>query len=160
MQPSKRKRDREVLMMRVGKGILTPADSYTTQRLRAKAFHTGDLVGVELRKIRNPAFHRLAHALGSLLVENTDRFLGLNAHQALKRIQYEAGVGCDEMSVQAGDEMAVVRIPRSLSFASMDDGEFHEIYSQMCGYIARTYFPKLTQEQVAQMAELMTAEAA
>lgn len=154
-QASPRKREKEILMMRVTKGALTPADGYTTQRLRAKAFHSGDLVGVQIKKIRNPGFHRLAHALGKLLVDNVDSFEGLNAHQALKRIQWEGRIGCDELAAQSGDGIIAIFIPRSLSFESMDDGEFHEVYSQMCGYVARAYFPSLTQAQVARMVELM-----
>lgn len=151
----KRKPDREVLMMRVQKGALAPADSFTQQRLREKGMHVGDLVGVTLRKIRNPGFHRLAHAFGDFLVKNVEAFENMNAHTALKRLQAEGRIGCDEFTVQSDGETVLVRVPRSLSYASMDDGEFHEIYSAMCAHVAKTYFTGMTESQVARMVEMM-----
>jgi len=157
---TKRKPDREVLMMRVQKGALVPADSYTQHRLREKGLHIDDLVGVSLRKIRNPGFHRLAHAFGDFVVKNVEAFENLNAHLALKRLQAETGIGCDEFSIQAGDETVLVRVPHSLSYANMDDTEFKEVYGGMCRHVAMKYFPDLSQEQVAAMVEMMPAEAA
>jgi hypothetical protein len=151
----KRKPDREVLMMRVQKGALAPADSYTAQRLRDKGFHIGDLVGIEIRKIRNPGFHRLAHALGDFMVKNVETFENLNAHTALKRLQREDGVACDDFHSEVGGEKMLIRVPRSLSFESMDDGEFHEVYGAMCRHVAKTYFEGLDEEQVVAMVEMM-----
>lgn len=152
---AKRKPDREVLMMRVQKGALSPADTFTGQRLREKGFHIGDLVGIEIRKIRNPGFHRLAHALGDFLVKNVEQFENLNAHTALKRLQREGGIACDDFYSEIGGEKMLIRMPRSLSFESMDDGEFHEVYGAMCRHVAKQYFPDLSAEQVAAMAEMM-----
>lgn len=159
MKP-KRKPDKEVLMMRVQKGAIVPADSYTQQRLRDKGLHLDDLVGVTLRKIRNPGFHRLAHAFGDFMVKNVESFENLNAHRALKRIQAEGGIGCEEFTVQADGETVLVRVPQSLSYASMDDGEFKEVYGAMCRYVAMKYFPDLSEHQVAAMVEMMPREAA
>jgi len=156
----KRKPDREVLMMRVQKGALAPADSYTQQRLREKGLHINDLVGVTLRKIRNPGFHRLAHALGDFMVKNVDKFENLNAHTTLKRLQVEGGIACDDFYSEVGGEKMMIRVPRSLSFESMDDGEFHEVYGAMCRHVAKTYFEGLDEHQVAAMVEMMPAEAA
>lgn len=156
----KRKPDREVLMMRVQKGALAPADSYTQQRLREKGLHIDDLVGVTLRKIRNPGFHRLAHAFGDFMVKNVEAFENLNAHLALKRLQAETGIGCDEFSIDTGDEKVLVRVPRSLSYASMDDSEFKEVYGGMCRYVAMKYFKGLSEHQVSAMIEMMPSEAA
>ena len=47
------------------------------------------------------------------------------------------------------------RQARSLSFESMDEGEFKETIRAMSEYIARTYWPSLTPQQIEQMAEAM-----
>lgn len=147
----KRKRDRTLL--RVGKGVLTPADDLAAAQLRSRGFRTGDLVLAEITKPRHPGFHRLAHQLGALVAENLDAFEGMDPHAVLKRLQWEANVGCDEFGAQApGLGVVMVRVPRSLSFASMDDGEFREVMTGLCRHVAKTYWPSCTPEQVEAMA--------
>ncbi len=157
-QTKPRKR-RERLLLRVVKGALEPADGYTASRLRDKGYRIGDQVLVELFKPRNPVSHRIAHRLGQLVAENIDEFAGVEAHDVLKRIQIEANIACDEVLAHMdimGQRIKInQRIPRSLSFASMDDGEFRETFRAFSTYIAAEYWPELTAEQVESMAELM-----
>ena len=143
-------------MMRVQKGALVPADRFTEQQLRAKGFHVGDIVSITVGKARNPRFHRLAHQLGALLVENLEQFEGLDAHRALKRLQVEANIACDEMAIYVpGVGKCQHLTPRSLSFDSMDESEFRAVFAALCRHVARTYWPNLTPEKVEEMAELM-----
>lgn len=160
--PSARKpirKRRERLLLRIAKGALLPADGYTASRLRDKGYKVGDQVLVELFKPRSPGFHRLAHRLGQLVSENIDEFAGVEAHTVLKRIQIEANIACDEvlayMEIMGQRIKINQRIPRSMSFASMDDGEFRETFRQFSTYIASEYWPSLTAEQVENMADLM-----
>ena len=128
----------------------------SSQRLRAKGFRADDVVFGTLKKARNPRFHSLVHAFGALCVENIEDFTGMNAHEVLKRIQYEANIGCEEFKVILANGMeGVVRWPRSLSFAEMDESEFQEIYRAMCNYIAERYWPDLDADGISDMAEIM-----
>jgi len=146
-------------MLRVVKGALQPADGYTAQRLRAKGYHIGDILSARLSKPRNPGFHRLAHAFGRLVAGNIDDFHGMDAHAVLKRIQWESGIGCEELGVKVpGVGFAVIRIPKSLSFASMDDGEFRELFRGLARHVAENYWPDLSPEQIEQMAATMPGE--
>ena len=77
-----------------------PASASDEERIRAKRVQTGDLVFVDFRKPRNAGFHRFAHALGKMAVENIEEFDHLDPHTALKRLQMESGVGCDVLIVQ------------------------------------------------------------
>jgi hypothetical protein len=148
---TKRKRDKTLL--RVVKGALAPADHLAAAELRARGFRLGDTVLAEITKPRNPGFHRLAHQLGALLAENLDAFDGCDPHSVLKRLQVEGNIGCDEMAVVfPGIGPCTYRIPRSLSFASMDEGEFKAVITEMCRYVARTYWPGCTPEQIESMA--------
>lgn len=161
VQPKRRRPEK--LLLRVIKGGLVPADGYTLGRLRNRGYKIGATVLAELTKPRNPGFHRLAHALGTLIAENIEEFAGMDAHAVLKRLQLEAGVACDEvlafMDIELmGHKQRIKvnqRIPRSLSFASMEDGEFREVMRALSNYVAREYWPGLTAERIEAMAEAM-----
>lgn len=153
------KRRPERFPLRVVKGAFTPADISCQARLRDKGFKTGDLVFVEFRKPRNPKFHRLAHALGQLCAENIEAFNGMDPHRVLKRLQIEAQIGCEEMAIVVpGVGKCLHLIPRSLSFESMDEGEFHEVIAGFCRHIAGQYWPSLTPEAIEDMAGVMINE--
>lgn len=140
----------------VGKGNFVPADEETKLRLRSYGFAIGEIVNAKITKPRNPRFHNMVHRLGRLCVENLDGFEQLNAHKAIKRLQYESGAGCDEMYAQVPDVgEAIIRIPKSLSFSEMDDVEFHELYQAIARHLATVYWPTLDSKQVERMAELV-----
>jgi hypothetical protein len=153
----------ERLLLEVAKGALVPGDVYTASRLRARGYRVGDVLLADLRKPRSPGFHRLAHRLGELVAENVEEFAGLNAHQALKRLQVEGNIECDELPVflsLLGQKIKVnQRIPRSLSFASMDEGRFRETVQAFCRFIAAEYWPSLTPEAIEAMVDVMPESA-
>jgi hypothetical protein len=152
---------REKILLRVDKGALVPVDGLAQQRLRERGYNIGDVLSADLTKPRNPRFHRLVHAFGHMLVENLEEFDGLDAHAVLKRLQIEGGIACDEIPLKIPGVGAVhYRVPRSLSYASMDDGEFHEVFSAMCKYTAKRYWPEMTPAQIDEMAQMMAREAA
>ncbi|SDY38179.1 hypothetical protein [Nitrosomonas sp. Nm58] len=153
MQQVRKKPSKEKLMFKVTKGALVPADSYTSERLRVRRYRIGDLVAVIISKIRSPGFNRLAHRIGQLVVANIDDFHGMDAHDALKKIQLEGNIACDEMMVDFGEGEVKYRIPRSLSFESMEEGEFRQVAVKFCEYIANRYWPDLDPEQIEHMAQ-------
>ena len=146
-------------LLKVEQGALVPADEFTRRRLREKGYHKGDILLAILKKPRNPGFWRLAHRLGQAVADNVEEFAGLDAHHALKRLQVEGNIACDELPVfiTLFDQKIKVnqRIPRSLSFASMDEGEFREVMQAFCRFIAAEYWPSLTPAQIELMAETM-----
>lgn len=147
---------REKLRMRVEKGCLVPADDYTAERLRERGYKIGDEVAVTISKSRTAWFNRQAHKLGQLCVTNIEELSGYEAHGALKRLQIESGVACEETAIKApGFGMLMHRVPRSLSFDEMDEGEFRQAILGLCRYIAKTYWPSMTEDQIYQMAEVM-----
>lgn len=85
--------------LRTVKGGFKPADAMAAARMRDLGIRTGDLVFVEFKKPRSPKFHRFAHALATLFVENIEAFEGMAPHACLKRVQLEAGIECDEVDV-------------------------------------------------------------
>ena len=153
------KRKPEKLMLRIEKGAFVPADGYTASRLRERGYHTGDLVGAVISKIRNPKFNRLVHRIGQLCAANIDEFHGMDAHKVIKRLQLESGIACDETEIKVpGLGMVLHRTPQSLSFESLDEGDFHDAARGLCRWIAQNYYPQLTEDQILAMAEAMIDE--
>lgn len=146
----------ERLLLSIGKGCLTPADGYTASRLRARGYRMGDEVLAVLTKPRNPKFHRLVHQFGQVLVDNIEAFENLDGHRVLKRLQIEGGIACDEIPlVIPGIGPCAYKVPRSLSFESMDEGEFHETFREFSKHVAKQYWPGVKPEQIEAMAGFM-----
>ena len=83
----------------------------------------------------------------------------MDAHTALKRIQLEGCIACDQISLNLPDVGVVIaKVPRSLSFESMDETEYREVAKLMCRYISERYWPSLTPDQVEVMAESFVQE--
>ena len=149
----------ETFHMKVIKGGFAPADPYTASRLRQRGYHIDDIVGCTFRKLNNPKFNRLVHRIGQLCVANIEAFHGMEAHSVLKRLQWEGNIWCDEMGVVVpGVGLAMVRIPKSLDFETVDDGERHVIARAFCRWIAENYWKGLTEDQISEMAESFIEE--
>jgi hypothetical protein len=140
----------------VQKGSLVPADGRAQEALRDMRLGLGEIVHAKITQPRNPHFFRLAHQIGTLAKENISTFELLTSHQALKRLQYESGVECDQMEMRVPNVgMVEVRVPKSIAFDKMDETAFRAMTSALCSYIAETYWPDCTEEQIEQMAGAM-----
>lgn len=138
--------------------MLVPHDANTTAQLRAKGYRLGDVLSADLSKPRNPKFHGLAHRLGDLIAANIEAFEGLEGHAVLKRLQIEGNIGCDEIALNfPGVGPCTYRVPRSLSFESMDDGEFKVVIAGMCSYVSKTYWQTVSPEKIEAMADAWVA---
>jgi len=144
---------RDKIALRVIKGGLVPANTYARDQLRERGFKVNNLIYADLIKARNPRFNRLVHAIGKMVSQNIEGFPP-DAHAALKKLQLEGNIACDTQAMEIpGVGECLVRLPKSLAFHKMDEGEFHQVAQAMCRYIAETYWPTMTPEQIEQMAE-------
>lgn len=151
---------RERIYLRIDRGCLVPADSYAQTCLRERGYRIGDLVAAEIKKPRNPKFNRLVHRLGQLVVANVDQFAGLDPHTAIKRLQIEGKVCCDEIGINVPGYGTVIQlIPRSMSFESLDEGEFKMAAKGICRTISDRYWSDLSPDAIEEMAECMVDEA-
>lgn len=148
---------RERFLMRVTEdGAFVPDDQFVRQRLRQKKYRVGNIVAAELFRARNPGFHRLAHVFGQMVSDHIEGFEHMDAHQVLKRLQVEADVGCEHIAMRIpGIGPVDYRVPKSLSFENMDEPEFRQVFQGLCEHVSKAYWPSLTPEQVAEMAETM-----
>lgn len=121
-------------------GALVPANGIDARLLRERRFHTGREVRAELKQPRNPAFHRLAHAVGHLLVDNVEEFRDHDAHSAIKAIQTKTGVCCEPLEIDLGPMGKVTaQVARSLAFDEMAEDEFHQLFEAITAYIGEHY---------------------
>lgn len=139
-------------------GALVPQHEVDRQLMRERSYITGSALRAQLSKARNVKFHRLAHQLGVLIAENIDGYDGLGGHEALKRMQAESGVACDETRTPVhGLGVLVSRRAQSLAFDEMDEGEFGRFFDGICRHIVAVHWPHMDPEAILEMTELMGA---
>lgn len=158
MTDTKKRPKRTTVMLRVQPdGSLRAADEMSRHVLRGAKFKVGCEIAADLRRPRNPAAWKRAHALAQLLIENTDDFGSYtDAHAVLKRLQMESGIGCDAILFRVPNAGLIEqRVPLSLSFDRMDDLEFNRVYAGFAQHVIRTYWPTLNEAQIEDMAGLV-----
>lgn len=121
-----------------------PIDS---RLMKERKWREGDEARAEFKKSRNPKFHRLAHAVGNLLVDNVEEFRHLSGHDALKQVQRESGVCCEPMEIDLGALGKVsVNLPRSIAFDEMAEDEFGEFFNGVTDFIDQHYQSAMTHD--------------
>ena len=140
-------------------GALVPAHDVDARLLRERKFHMGREVRAELKQPRNPAFHRLVHAIGNLLVDNVEEFRDSDAHAAIKVIQAKTGVCCEPMEIDLGSLGRVTaQVPRSLAFDEMAEDEFHHLFEAIVAYIGEHYAHVMLDEVRAEFWQMVLGD--
>jgi Protein of unknown function (DUF1367) len=102
-------------------GGLSPVDDAAKEALNH--YGNGEILRVKLYRDRNPRHHRLFFGLLNLVFQNQQRYL---SQEALRfAITIQAGY-VDEIRL-SGDRVALK--PKSISFGSMDQGDFSKFYT-------------------------------
>lgn len=132
-------------------GALVPANGIDQRLLRERHFTVGKEVRAEMKQPRNPAFHRLAHAIGNLLADNVEEFRDKSGHKALKEVQAKSGVCCDPETFvldlgSLGRHEIERKVPRSIAFDEMEEDEFREFFDGITAYIGEHYAHVLMDE--------------
>lgn len=146
----RRKRRSGFLAQIVGEGIFEIAGFADFARFIRRRYRIGDQVMIEVRKARNPYFHRLVMGLIHKLAENRDEFNG-DTEKALYVLKVKLG----RATIFAMDEHTTGWIPESIAFENMDEGEFHIFFDDLCFLLANDYWADMTREQVRAMAEIL-----
>lgn len=113
---------------------LVPADEQALDML-AKIKH-GDMVFVEVKRGRNVAHHRLFFAMLNLVFVNQWHYRSVDELLAA----FKLAIGhVDVVRTRRGD----IYIPRSISFASMDQSEFDMFYQRAIDFMINDVIPGL-----------------
>lgn len=86
----------------------------------------------EFKNARNPKYHAKFFALLNLVVENTEKFKDVNHLRMILAI--ECGWYEDLINPLSGE---VTIVPKSISFSSMGQDEFSELYSKSLDYCCK-----------------------
>jgi hypothetical protein len=135
-------------------GALVPRWSADRDQLRERKFVTGAELRAEIKRKRNPKFYRLAHALGKLLVDQTEAFADLNSHTAIKRLQTESRVCCDRVEYDVPGVGTITRVePWSTGFDDMEEGTWAELWTALVKQ-AEKYLPGMNADAIEEFIKM------
>jgi len=143
------------------------ANEIDKRLLKERGMRNGLECRAEFKMSRNVKFHRLAHVIGHLLVDNVEEFRGKGAHDALKAVQLASNTACDMIEMDATPVISAildacesllgqgarkvlagvlpeiktipVKVARSLAFDEMAEDEFGEFFHGVTEYIGLHY---------------------
>jgi hypothetical protein len=146
--------------------------------MKQRGYRRGQEVRLEIKAPRDAWRHRLLHKIGQLMTDNVEGWQELDTHEAVKRLQREAGVCCDEIDMDATAVVAAVlaasdaafgpgaskllrevlpkietipvTVARSLAFDSMDEDEFRRLFEGITRHIGDAYAHVMLEEVVAE----------
>lgn len=100
------------------------------------------LYEVDLKRVRNPQFHRKVFKLFNYLVENTDKWD--NVDQLL--IDVKLYTGMYDLHVTLNGK--TIYVPKSISFGQLDEAEFQEFWKNAMEWICSKVLHGMTEEQI------------
>ena len=106
--------------------------AYDSDYETAKKIKVNEPYEYEFKNVRNPRHHRKYFALLNLVVSNTEKFKDVNHLRMILAI--ECG-HYDELIDPLSGEVRI--IPKSISFSSMGQDEFSELYSKSLDYCCK-----------------------
>ena len=99
-----------------------------------KRIKPGDIVDIEYVRPRSQQFHKLFFALLKLVADNQEQY-GMDEILDVVKI----GVGHTRVIAMPGD--FVFRVPKSISFASLDDDEFAAFFRSAVDFVISDLVP-------------------
>lgn len=118
-------------LFRRGEHGLVPLDDELPGWKRIKP---GDIVEIEYVRPRSQQFHKLFFALLKLVADNQEQY-GMDEILDVVKI----GVGHTRVIAMPGD--FVFRVPKSISFASLDDDEFADFFRSAVDFVISDLVP-------------------
>lgn len=97
-----------------------------------KKIKAGEIMEVEIKKARNPKLHNKFFSLLNLAFSNQDLYD--NKDEFREDLTIEAGYYIERVNKFTGE---VKKYAKSISFASMDDLEFQDLYSDILRVIVK-----------------------
>lgn len=155
-------------------GAFVPLHDIDRRLAKDRGYRAGREYRLEIKESRNAAFHRLAHVIGHLLVDNVEGFRDLDAHAALKQLQLESGICCETVEMDASPVVKAlldaaeavlgvgarrvlagvlpeirtipVKVPQSLAFDSMEEADFRLFFDGITAWIGEHYAQVMLEE--------------
>lgn len=148
-------------------GAFAPSNDIDRRLAKDRGYRVGHEYRLDIKASRNAAFHRLAHVIGHLLVDNVEAFRDLDAHAALKKLQLDSGICCETVEMDASPVISAlldaaeavlgagarrmlaailpeirtipVKVAQSLAFDSMEEEDFATFFKGITAWIGDHY---------------------
>ena len=119
------------LMRLDGQAHLVPG--YAVDEEVFEKLRVGSMYKVDIRKARNPDFHRKAFALIKLIFESQEKYRTIED----LLIELKLRVGWYHEHIRSNGEL--IYVPKSISFADMDDLHFAQFYDAVIDIAIQDY---------------------
>lgn len=154
--------------------VFAPCHEIDRRLARERKFRIGQEYRADIKQSRAAWQHRLIHKIGQIMVDNVEGFEQLNSHDAIKRLQRESGVCCEEVDIDARPviravlalvqtlvgkrtfaklakmlpviETVPVRQAESLAFDEMEQDRFQQLFDGITEHIGNRYAHVLLDE--------------
>jgi hypothetical protein len=123
---------------------LSPTDEISQAAL--KGVKIGALVAVEVTRPRNIQHHRLYWKLVSVIAES----IGAEPENISDVLKLRTG---HVRTIQT--KQGIVRLPKSISFAALDQAGFSEFFNRACQVVCQEWLPHMTADVLRQDIEDM-----
>lgn len=130
----------KLLMIKSQGGVLMPADEEAIEALTK--IKNGDSVLIEYKRNRNPKFHRKMFALLKLIFENQ------SVYETQEELRREMMLKAGRYSKHFTTKGVTLYIPDSMSFDSMDQDEFEELYKAFIDIGLQHFLTNMDREQI------------
>ena len=137
-----------IVMLRKERGGLWAADDASAGVLAG--IKAGDVVACEIKRPRNLQMHRLFWALMQKVYENQETYDSPEEVAAAFKV---ATGHCEYVQTPRG----LVGLPKSISFAKMDQSEFREFFNKALNYLTTVVIPGLNRADLEREVMEMTA---
>ena len=119
------------LLMKHDGTYLCPSSADSVEKY--EKLRRGQEYTVEIKQARNPAFHRKAFALLNAMFENQSRI------ENIEDFRLELKLICKHVREYVRPNGEIVYIPKSWSFADLDEIEFEALYSKLLSVAAKRF---------------------
>lgn len=109
----------------------------------------GEVVEIEVRRPRNIKMHRFFWKLCSFIAQSA---AGVESAEEVAGL---IKLGTGHCWVYALADGTVMKVPKSISFASMDQTEFNAFLDKGLDFVAKMILPHLTSEEIIREVERM-----
>jgi Protein of unknown function (DUF1367) len=148
-----------LMLMKAQTGALIPMDPQAIEYI-AK-LKVGEAVGAEVKKVRNPKFHRKMFAMLNLAF---DAWEPVEVMYRGKPVRKQFDQFRKDVTILAGFYNTTVTLKgevrltaKSMSFKSMDETEFEKVYSAIIDVVLSRILTKYTRNDLDQVVEQILA---
>lgn len=104
----------------------------------------GEIVKAEIKRPRNPQHHRLFWALASIVAANSEHWR--SAEDVVTALKFATG-HTEQFKMPSGQ---VYELPRSISFAAMNQDAFDAFYDRCIRVIVEKWLPGVSEDGLRQ----------